>query len=181
MRETTNSLVQIQIGGDQAFFLGIGKHVLERDRTASTETDVATVADAPAIDGLFIGDHTDGFAAWRQHALAIPWAHVVASSGVPEATIREIAELYLASKAVIACWAMGLTQSTGRAGADQLLPGHGWRASLHHFFGGYKPQGPKCRVDDERSRPTQSFTCFQLDLLFAGWRQRGRQLGSLFG
>ncbi len=102
--------VQIQIGGDQAFFLGLGKVVLEHERTATAQTDVATVAEAPAIDGLFIGDYTDGFAAWRAHAMSISWPQIVASAGVPEATIREIAELYLASQATIACWAMGLTQ-----------------------------------------------------------------------
>jgi len=102
--------VQIQIGGDQAFFLGIGKAVLEADRAVATGTDVATVADAGAIDGLFIGDHTDGFAAWRAHAMSVSWREIVARAGVPEATIREIAALYLASKAAIACWAMGLTQ-----------------------------------------------------------------------
>ena len=88
--------VQIQIGGDQAFFLGLGKVVLEREPAA--------------LDGRFLADHTEGFVGWRAHALAVPWDQIVARAGVAEATIREIAELYLASRAAIACWAMGLTQ-----------------------------------------------------------------------
>jgi molybdopterin-dependent oxidoreductase alpha subunit len=86
--------VQVQIGGDQAFFLGIGKAVLERG----------------AIDHEFLAAHTTGFEAWRAHAEATPWTAIVESSGVDEAQIRAIAELYVDAKAVIACWAMGLTQ-----------------------------------------------------------------------
>jgi molybdopterin-dependent oxidoreductase alpha subunit len=115
--------VQIQIGGDQAFFLGVGKAVIERDlasqphrwklhnpakdeiSTMSTVTDLGSV-----LDMLFIGEHTDGFIAWRGHALAASWETIVERSGVDEATIRKIADLYVDAKAVIACWAMGLTQ-----------------------------------------------------------------------
>jgi molybdopterin-dependent oxidoreductase alpha subunit len=86
--------VQVQIGGDQAFFLGVGKAVLERD----------------AVDHEFIAAHTTGFDAWRAHAEATPWATIVEGAGVDEAQIRAVADLYIASKAVITCWAMGLTQ-----------------------------------------------------------------------
>jgi molybdopterin-dependent oxidoreductase alpha subunit len=92
--------VPIQIGGDQAFFLGVGKAVLERDAAAG-----GTVLDRAFLDG-----HTQGFAAWRAHAEATPWPQIVARSGVDEPTIRKIAGLYADAKAVIACWAMGLTQ-----------------------------------------------------------------------
>ncbi|MDX2088364.1 MAG: FdhF/YdeP family oxidoreductase [Kofleriaceae bacterium] len=86
--------VQVQIGGDQAFFLGIGKAVLERD----------------AVDHEFLAAHTTGFEAWRAHAEATPWAAIVESSGIDEAQIRAIADLYVDARSVIACWAMGLTQ-----------------------------------------------------------------------
>ena len=56
----------------------------------STVTDLASV-----LDMIFIGDHTDGFLAWRAHALAMPWATIVERSGVDEATVRKIAELYV--------------------------------------------------------------------------------------
>jgi len=109
--------VQIQIGGDQAFFLGVGKAVIERDLARQRHNgepvteDVSTVTDLGSIlDVMFIGDHTDGFLAYRAHALAMPWTTIVERSGVDEATIRQIADLYVNAKAVIACWAMGLTQ-----------------------------------------------------------------------
>ncbi len=103
--------VQIQIGGDQAFFLGLGKAVLERDAVSMGGAD--TTAKRPlgeVVDALFVAEHTDNFSAWRDHALTTPWPLLVERSGVAEATMREIAELYIGSKAVIACWAMGLTQ-----------------------------------------------------------------------
>jgi len=109
--------VQIQIGGDQAFFLGVSKAVIERDLARQRHhgepvtEDVSTVTDLGSIlDVLFIGDHTDGFLGWRAHVLATPWATIIERSGVDEATIRKIADLYVEAKAVIACWAMGLTQ-----------------------------------------------------------------------
>ena len=109
--------VQIQIGGDQAFFLGVSKAVIERDLARQRHhgdpvtDDVSTVTDLGTIlDVMFIGDHTDGFLGWRAHVLAASWAMIVERSGVDEATIRKIADLYVEAKAVIACWAMGLTQ-----------------------------------------------------------------------
>jgi len=105
--------VQIPIGGDQAFFLGLSKAVLERDgEAARAREDAPTVKEplSPVVDLLFVADHTDNFGPWRDHVLAIPWDTIVARSGVPESTIRELADLYIASKAVITCWAMGLTQ-----------------------------------------------------------------------
>jgi molybdopterin-dependent oxidoreductase alpha subunit len=94
-----SELVQVQIGGDQAFFLGVGKAVLELD-TRTRET----------LDAVFLADKTEGFAAWRDHALATPWPAIVECAGVDEDTIRRVAARYAAAKAVIACWAMGITQ-----------------------------------------------------------------------
>src|SRR5262249_11461409 len=111
--ELAKHFVQIQIGGDHAFFQGVCKAVLERDREAKpTAEDVPTVKEqlGAIVDLLFVAEHTDGFGAWREHILATPWPVLVERSGVAEAVIREIAELYMRANAVIACWAMGLTQ-----------------------------------------------------------------------
>jgi molybdopterin-dependent oxidoreductase alpha subunit len=111
--ELAKHFIQVQIGGDQAFFLGLSKAVLERDGAAArAREDVPTVKEplGAIVDLLFIAEYTDGFSAWRDHVLGLSWSTLVEQSGVPEATIREIADLYIASHAVIACWAMGLTQ-----------------------------------------------------------------------
>ena len=103
--------VPIQIGGDQAFFLGVGKAVLERDVAAA----------GTVLDRAFLDRHTAGFAAWSAHAAAMPWPQIVARSGVDEPTIRTIAGLYVDAKAVIACWAMGLTQHKNSVAMIQEL------------------------------------------------------------
>ncbi len=110
-----SEFVQVQIGGDQAFFLGLGKAVLEVDAAnavAGGETSVQTVkSEARNLpDLMFLADKTDNFFAWREHAMAASWSEIVECSGVDEETIRRIAALYADAKAVIACWAMGLTQ-----------------------------------------------------------------------
>ncbi len=89
--------VAVQIGGDQALFLGIGKAVLERGAAAS-------------LDEAFLAARTSGFAAWRAQTEATPWAAITQGSGVDEATVRRLADYYIAAKSVITCWAMGLTQ-----------------------------------------------------------------------
>jgi molybdopterin-dependent oxidoreductase alpha subunit len=114
--ELAKHFVQIQIGGDHAFFLGLSKAVLERERAREPERapdparPSAVAALGTTLDRLFIDQYTEGFQPWREHVLALPWEVLVEQAGVPEHTIREVAELYLESRAVIACWAMGLTQ-----------------------------------------------------------------------
>ncbi|MBL9016273.1 MAG: FdhF/YdeP family oxidoreductase [Myxococcales bacterium] len=95
--------VQVPVGGDQALFLGISKAVLEAELSASGGR-------GGVLDARFLADHTDGFVPWRAHVLAMPWETIVARSGVEEAEIRALADLYVGSRNVIACWAMGLTQ-----------------------------------------------------------------------
>ncbi|MGN6105008.1 MAG: FdhF/YdeP family oxidoreductase [Kofleriaceae bacterium] len=92
--------VQIPIGGDHAFFLGVAKAVLERELAAP----------GSQLDARFLAEHTEGFEAWRDHVLGLPWDTLVERACVEQAEIREIAEIYARSEATIACWAMGLTQ-----------------------------------------------------------------------
>jgi molybdopterin-dependent oxidoreductase alpha subunit len=91
-----DEFVQVQVGGDQALFLGLGKALVENHPTA--------------LDREFIAAYTTGFQAWSEHARATPWHSIVHGSGVAEATIRGLAARYAAAPATIACWAMGLTQ-----------------------------------------------------------------------
>jgi len=86
--------IQVRIGGDLAFFLGVGKALVELG----------------AIDHAFVAEHTAGFEAWAAHARVLPWARLVEGSGVDEATIRRFAATYAGARRTIACWAMGLTQ-----------------------------------------------------------------------
>ncbi|HEX5061106.1 MAG TPA: FdhF/YdeP family oxidoreductase [Kofleriaceae bacterium] len=110
-----SEFVQVQIGGDQAFFLGVGKAVLEIDAAKAHETGETAVqtlvSESKTLpDLMFLADKTDNFFAWRDHAIATPWSAIVECSGVDIETIRRVAAKYAEAKAVIACWAMGITQ-----------------------------------------------------------------------
>ena len=91
-----DEFVQIRLGGDQALFQAIGKHLLE--------------AGDDVLDHEFIAEHTSGFAAYRQAMTDAPWREFVAATGLPEKTLRRVGEAVRISKATIVCWAMGLTQ-----------------------------------------------------------------------
>jgi molybdopterin-dependent oxidoreductase alpha subunit len=92
--------IQVQIGGDLAFFRGVAKAVLEAE----------VAAPGTAIDQAFITERTTGFAEWRETVVATPWAALVTGAGVDEDAMRRTAARYLSANATIACWAMGLTQ-----------------------------------------------------------------------
>jgi molybdopterin-dependent oxidoreductase alpha subunit len=94
-----DQFVQIRLGGDQALFQAIGKHLIEADDR-----------DASVLDHAFIATHTSGFEAYRQAMRDAPWRELVAATGLPEKALRRIGEAVRKSKATIVCWAMGLTQ-----------------------------------------------------------------------
>ncbi|GAA3214429.1 FdhF/YdeP family oxidoreductase [Microbacterium terregens] len=94
-----DEFVQIRLGGDQALFQAIGKHLLE------VEEREGGVLDHPFIDA-----HTTGFEAYAQEVRDVEWRDLVSATGVPETALRRVAELVRTSKATIVCWAMGLTQ-----------------------------------------------------------------------
>lgn len=95
---------QVKVGGDVAAIKGMIKAILEAD-------DVALAADQPRIlDVEFIEGHTRGFEELARDARDTPWEAIVSESGLTQAEICEAAAVYSQSKAVIACWGMGITQ-----------------------------------------------------------------------
>ncbi len=94
-----DEFVQIRLGGDQALFQAIGKHLLE-----------AEAAEGGVLDHEFIADHTSGFEQYRQAMADASWRELVSATGVPEKALRRVGEAVKESKATIVCWAMGLTQ-----------------------------------------------------------------------
>jgi molybdopterin-dependent oxidoreductase alpha subunit len=86
--------LQVKIGGDIALLKAIMKLVIE----------------AGAEDRAFIDKHTDGYEAFvadlKQHSLE----SLIAASGISEEQVRITARVISNSKAMIVCWAMGLTQ-----------------------------------------------------------------------
>ncbi|HSZ41042.1 MAG TPA: FdhF/YdeP family oxidoreductase [Trebonia sp.] len=84
----------VKVNGDLALFAGVNKVLAERD----------------ALDHSFIGTHTDGFDAALDYWKSLDWADVERLSGLTARQIEEFADDVVASKNVIVCWAMGLTQ-----------------------------------------------------------------------
>ncbi|MBN9153438.1 MAG: FdhF/YdeP family oxidoreductase [Microbacterium sp.] len=94
-----DEFVQIRLGGDQALFQAIGKHLLEVEER-----------DGGVLDHDFIAAHTSGFDDYRRAMADASWAELVEATGVAEGTMRRVAELVRTSPSTIVCWAMGLTQ-----------------------------------------------------------------------
>lgn len=114
----------VRIGGDGALLKGIMKEILAAD-------DQARAAGRGAVlDDAFIAEHTDGFAAFRAALDAASWDDIVRDSGIDRARILQAAQVWLRSRRIIACWAMGLTQHKEAVATIQevvnllLLGGH---------------------------------------------------------
>lgn len=109
MRSTPTSSMNVQprIGGDLALVRGMAKALFE-----------AAHHDPAALDQAFLERFTDGVDRYRQVCEATPWDEIVRQSGVSEARIRELSDLYRASRASIFAWCLGVTQQ--RHGVDTI-------------------------------------------------------------
>ncbi len=94
-----SEFVHIRIGGDLALFKGIMRAMLERE-----------ISGEKVLDWDFIRQHTSGLEAVWDEALTQDWADIVEASGVTQAQIRRVAEIYIRSRATMLCYGMGLTQ-----------------------------------------------------------------------
>ena len=121
--------VRVRLSGDLAFFKGLCKEILEEEGRRPGQV----------INRQFIDQKTSGFDDFRAALAAVSWNEIVEQSGISQAQIREIAEVVMRSKSMIACWAMGLTQQRQAVATIQeivnlmLLGGHmgrAWRGRL---------------------------------------------------
>ncbi len=107
--------VPVRVNGDVALLKGIQKAMLER---------------GIGVDHAFIAGFTEGFEAHRADLERDSWSAIERGSGISERLIREVAEVIGASRALICCWAMGLTQHENAVANIQqivnllLLGGH---------------------------------------------------------
>jgi molybdopterin-dependent oxidoreductase alpha subunit len=97
--KTSTLNVQPRIGGDLALLRGVAKAVLEAAQT-----------DPEAIAREFLDRYTTGFEDYLRACAAVSWSGLERQSGVPEATIRKVAEVYLRSNRTIISWCLGITQ-----------------------------------------------------------------------
>jgi molybdopterin-dependent oxidoreductase alpha subunit len=95
---------QVRVGGDAAAILGICKCVIEAD-------DVASTNDGPRVlDIEFIQQHTSGFEDFATFCRQQNWSEIEKASGLGRDAMLEAAKAYMAAKAVIANYGMGVTQ-----------------------------------------------------------------------
>jgi molybdopterin-dependent oxidoreductase alpha subunit len=99
----------VRIGGDMAVFQGIMRELLEEETRRPGEV----------FDHAFIREHTEGFEKLIAHLRTVPLETILASSGLTHEQIRAAAEIALAAKNIIVCWAMGLTQHRQAVGTLQ--------------------------------------------------------------
>ncbi|MFM8314630.1 MAG: FdhF/YdeP family oxidoreductase, partial [Deltaproteobacteria bacterium] len=90
------SHIPVKVNGDVALLKGIQKAILENPNSR--------------IDRDFIEQYTEGFEAYFKNIQTESWDSIVKSSGILEENIREVATTIGSAKALICCWAMGLTQ-----------------------------------------------------------------------
>jgi len=112
--------VPVRLTGDLAFFKGLCKEILEEEGRQPGKI----------LKHAFIAEKTSGFEEFRAAIAATSWNEIVEQSGISRRQIREIAEVVMRSKSMIACWAMGLTQQRQAVATIQeivklmLLGGH---------------------------------------------------------
>ncbi|MGE0430850.1 MAG: FdhF/YdeP family oxidoreductase [Planctomycetota bacterium] len=126
--------VPVRINGDVALLTGVAKRLLERH-------DAAAGSESALLDTAFIEQHTKGFERFAAHTRAIDWTDLVASSGISQPEIEALADQIAQSKALITCWAMGLTQHRNAVGNVQAI------VNLHLMLGQIgKPGAGVCPV-----------------------------------
>jgi molybdopterin-dependent oxidoreductase alpha subunit len=106
---------QLHPGSDLAVLVGMAKALLAMDdeaKTAGTER---------VIDVDFIEQHTSGFDDFVMSMDRFQWSEIEACSRLGRAAIESAASVYRNSKAVIACYGMGLTQHRSGVLSIQML------------------------------------------------------------
>ncbi|PNS09473.1 FdhF/YdeP family oxidoreductase [Solilutibacter silvestris] len=112
--EIASTYLQPKVGGDAAALKGIMKALLEMDAALGPAAKV--------IDRDFIAEHTVGFDAVAADLKALSWQEIEAVSGLPEQSLRKVAETYAKSNATIVTYGMGITQHhTGTQNVHQVV------------------------------------------------------------
>ncbi len=92
-------------GGDIALLYGVLKRLI----------------DSAQVDHAFVEQHTQGFAELAERARQLDWATLEAGSGLPRASIEELADLIGRAKNAVFVWSMGITQHAFGGDAVQMI------------------------------------------------------------
>ena len=103
--EIASHYVQPHIGGDLAMLTGIAKRIDELG----------------AADDAFLQDHCDGHEEWIAGLREMSWSDIEQRSGVTQAEIDTIAQVYAKAKNVVFSWTMGITHHAHRVENVQAI------------------------------------------------------------
>jgi molybdopterin-dependent oxidoreductase alpha subunit len=95
----------IKVNGDLALFQAIGALLLAREEAAAAAGRPGTV-----LDLGFIEQYTTGYDDWAKALGEVDWEGVYAATGLSREQIEAATDMFVASKATVTCWAMGITQ-----------------------------------------------------------------------
>jgi molybdopterin-dependent oxidoreductase alpha subunit len=95
-----DQFLHIKPGGDLALFQAINALVLQAEDAAP----------GTVLDHEFIDTNTTGFAEFTEHAKQLSWPDVLEATGLSCDDIEQVVKRVLATKKIIVCWAMGVTQ-----------------------------------------------------------------------
>ncbi|MDN5746134.1 MAG: molybdopterin-dependent oxidoreductase, partial [Nocardioidaceae bacterium] len=102
-----DQFLKIRPGGDLALFQMLNRLLIEADDEADHS---GRAAQAPVLDHDYIARHCTGYPEFAEHVRQVEWEDVLTATGLERAEIEEVHRRVLASKSIIVCWAMGLTQ-----------------------------------------------------------------------
>ncbi|HEY0104880.1 MAG TPA: FdhF/YdeP family oxidoreductase, partial [Rhizomicrobium sp.] len=141
-----SAIHQVRAGGDVAVLKGMMKRILARDRG-----DLA--AGGPGcLDRAFIAEHTLGFDALEADLEATDWSDIETKSGLTRAAIESAADVYVASRRVILCYGMGITQhANGTANVQQMANFLMLRGNLGREGAGIAPLRGHSNVQGDRT------------------------------
>ena len=91
--EIASHFLQPNIGSDQTLFKGLAKAVMAQN----------------AADDIFIAKYTDGFTAYRESVDSLSWAEIENQTGIAQALIEAVANVYTHSSNAVFSWGMGMT------------------------------------------------------------------------
>ncbi|RFU87839.1 hypothetical protein DY218_04885 [Streptomyces triticagri] len=92
--------LHIKAGGDLALFQALNLLLLEAEDAAP----------GTVVDHEFVDRYTADFTEFADHTRKVSWDHVLDATGLTREEIEQVHEQVLASKKIIVCWAMGITQ-----------------------------------------------------------------------
>ncbi|MGY4652735.1 FdhF/YdeP family oxidoreductase [Mycobacterium sp. URHB0021] len=95
-----DQFLHIKPCGDLALFQAINARLLEAE-----DANPGSV-----LDLEFIDTHTTGFAEFVDHTRGVSWPDVLEATGLSRGDIENVVDRVLASKKIVVCWAMGVTQ-----------------------------------------------------------------------